>query len=58
MVSQPAGSPGFHCCRSAGVMAKHLLAAIRRDSLRTQIASLLDQRGVIAVAIDVLWSGD
>jgi toxin CcdB len=39
------------------VMATHLLAAVRRGSLGSQLASLLDQREAIIAAIDVLWSG-
>lgn len=39
------------------VMATHLLAAVRRGTLGSPLASLLDQRDVIVAAIDVLWSG-
>ena len=39
------------------VMATHLIAAIRQNSLGVCVASLLDQRDTIVGAIDVLWSG-
>ena len=39
------------------VMATHLLAAVRRGTLGTPLASLLEQRDSIIAAIDVLWSG-
>jgi toxin CcdB len=39
------------------VMATHLLAAVRRGTLGSALASLLDQRDVIIAAIDVLWTG-
>jgi toxin CcdB len=38
------------------VMATHLLAAVRRQTLGTTVACLLDQRDVVISAIDVLWS--
>jgi toxin CcdB len=39
------------------VMATHLLAAVRRGTLGSPLASLLDQRDIIIAAIDVLRSG-
>ena len=39
------------------VMVTHLMAAVRRGSLGTVVASLNDKRDVIVSAIDVLWSG-
>jgi toxin CcdB len=39
------------------VMATHLIAAVRRQSLGGVVASLLDQSDTVISAIDVLWSG-
>jgi len=39
------------------VMATHLIAATRKQSLGGLVASLQDQRDTVLNAIDVLWSG-
>lgn len=39
------------------VMATHLVAAVRKQSLGNAVASLLDARDIVIGAIDVLWSG-
>jgi len=39
------------------VMATHLVAAVRKQTLGDAIASLRDERDVMLGAINVLWSG-
>jgi toxin CcdB len=39
------------------VMATHLIAAIRRQTLGPAVTSLLDHSDTVISAIDVLWSG-
>lgn len=39
------------------VLATHLMAAVRRQTLGSAVASLQDERDVVLNAIDVLWSG-
>ena len=49
--------PAFTIAGQDVVMATHLIAAVRQNSVGARIASLRDQRDVIIAAIDVLWSG-
>jgi toxin CcdB len=39
------------------VMATHLVAAVRKQTLGEAVASLQNERDVVLNAIDVLWSG-
>jgi toxin CcdB len=39
------------------VMATHMIAAVRRQTLANPVGSLRDQRDAVISAIDVLWSG-
>jgi toxin CcdB len=39
------------------VMATHLVAAVRKQTLGDVVASLQDERDIVLSAIDVLWSG-
>jgi toxin CcdB len=39
------------------VMATHLVAAVRKQTLGSAVASLQDKRDVVLNAIDVFWSG-
>jgi toxin CcdB len=39
------------------VMATHLVAAVRKQTLGNAVASLRDERDIVLNAIDVLWSG-
>jgi toxin CcdB len=39
------------------VMATHLVAAVRKQTLGDAVASLQDERDIVLNAIDVLWSG-
>ncbi len=49
--------PAFAVGGEKFIMATHLLAAVRRQSLGACVASLDDQRDVVISAIVVLWSG-
>lgn len=49
--------PVFAVEKHRVVMATHLIAAVRRQSLGATITSLADQRDIVISAIDVLWSG-
>jgi toxin CcdB len=49
--------PAFTVGGQDVVMATHLIAAVRRSTVGSYVASLRDQRDVIIAAIDVLWSG-
>jgi len=49
--------PAFAVGGAEFIMATHLLAAVRRQSLGAFVASLDEQRDAIISAIDVLWSG-
>jgi hypothetical protein len=49
--------PAFGVGSETFIMATHLLAAVRRQSLGACVASLDAQRDVIVSAIDVLCSG-
>jgi toxin CcdB len=49
--------PAFAVDGETFIMATHLLAAVRRQSLGACVASLDERRDVIISAIDVLWSG-
>ncbi|MEA2736995.1 MAG: toxin CcdB [Acetobacteraceae bacterium] len=39
------------------IMATHLIAAVRKQTLGVAVASLRDERDIVLDAIDVLWSG-
>ena len=49
--------PLFRVAGQEVVMATHLIAAVRQNSLGAYVASLADQRDTIIGAIDMLWSG-
>jgi len=49
--------PAFTIAGQEVVMATHLIAAVRQNSVGVRVASLKDQRDAIIAAIDVLRSG-
>jgi toxin CcdB len=49
--------PQFTIDGQTVVMATHLVAAVRKQTLGGAIASLQDERDIVLNAIDVLWSG-
>jgi toxin CcdB len=49
--------PQFAIGEEDVVMATHLIAAVRRQTLGNSVDSLRSQRDVVISAIDVLWSG-
>jgi toxin CcdB len=49
--------PQFVVQEQAVVLATHLIAAVRRQSLGPKVGSLQNQSDIVLAAIDILWSG-